>query len=151
MKDLAYKHLDRKLAKLEAVEDLTRPAHGWIRVVRDALGITTTQLAKRLKMSQPSVIGMEKAEQRGAISIDTLERAAHALNCKLIYVLVPNNSLEEMLRNQAKKVAKSRLERVSHSMHLEDQAVSSQAQKEKYESLVDELMRGNLHRLWDEQ
>jgi predicted DNA-binding mobile mystery protein A len=151
MKDFAYKYLDRKLSKLNAIEKLARPAEGWIRVVRGALGLTTTQLAKRLKMSQPSVIAMEKAEQRGAISMETLERAAEALNCKLVYVLVPNEPLEDMLRSQAGKVASSRLERVSHTMRLEDQAVSPRIMKEKHGQLVEELMQGNLHRLWDEQ
>ncbi|TAL29529.1 MAG: mobile mystery protein A [Alphaproteobacteria bacterium] len=150
MKNIAYKQLDRKLAKLASAGEFARPARGWVRAVREALGITTTQLAKRLGMSQPSVIGMEKAEQRGAISIETLERAARALNCTLVYAFVPNSSLEETLKEQARKVAKKRLDRVSHSMRLEDQGVSGAALKAEYERLVGELLRGNLHRLWDD-
>jgi predicted DNA-binding mobile mystery protein A len=151
MKNLAYKHLDRKLSKIEAPEMFARPTRGWLRAVREALGLTTSQLAKRLGISQPTVMNMEKAEQRGAISLETLERAASAMNCKLVYALVPNDSFEETIRNQAGKIAKKRLERVNHTMRLEDQAVSAKTVKAEHERLVDELMRGNLRRLWDEE
>jgi predicted DNA-binding mobile mystery protein A len=150
IKNLGYKHLDRKLAGLESKDIFVPPARGWLRAVREALGMTTTQLAKRLKVAQPSVADMEKAEQRGAISLDTLERAARALNCKLVYTLVPDESFEEIVREQARKKAQAQLERVNHTMRLEDQAVSSKTLKAEHERLVDELMRGNLHRLWDE-
>lgn len=151
MKNFAYKHLDRKLSKLNIEEILTRPTCGWIRAVRQALGLTTAQLAKRLKIAQPSVISMEKAEQRGAVSLDTLERAATAMDCKLVYILIPNESFEETIRQQAQRVAKSRLERVQHTMRLEDQAVSSKNVKEEQARLVESLLTGNLHRLWDEE
>lgn len=150
MKDLAYKHLDQKLSKLQAHELHIRPVRGWIRAVRDALGLTSTQLAKRLKISQPSAVEMEKSEQRGAITLETLERAAAAMNCRLIYALVPNKSLEHTLRDQAAKVAKHRLERVNHTMRLENQGVSSKTLENEQKKLSDELLRGNLRRLWDE-
>jgi predicted DNA-binding mobile mystery protein A len=150
MKDSAYKQVDRKLAGQKAAQAFARPPRGWVRAIREALGVTTTQLAKRLGVSQPSVMDMEKAEQRGAITIDTLERAARAMNCTLVYALVPVDSLEETLKRQAKKVAKKRIERVSHTMRLENQAISKEALEAEYERLVGELMRGNLRRLWDE-
>jgi predicted DNA-binding mobile mystery protein A len=102
-------------------------------------------------ITQPTVVAMEKAEKRGSVSLETLERAAHAMNCKLVYTLVPNGSFEETIRNQARKVAKKRLKHVGHTMQLEDQAISPAATAAEYERLVNELMRGNLHRLWDEQ
>ena len=151
MKNLGYKHLDRKLSKLGPKEVFTRPARGWLRAVREALGMTAAQLAHRLKTSQPAVGYMEKAEQRGAISLETLERAARAMNCKLVYTLVPDESFEEIVREQARKKAQAQLERINHTMRLEDQAVSAKALKTEHARLVDELMRGNLHRLWDER
>jgi len=151
MKDIAYKHLDRKLAKLGLTDVLARPSRGWLHAVRIALGITSTQLAKCMGLTQPTVVAMEKAEKRGSISLETLERAAHAMNCKVVYTLVPNGSFEETIKNQARKVAKKRLKYVGHTMQLEDQAVSPATTAAEYERLVEELMRGNLRRLWDEQ
>jgi predicted DNA-binding mobile mystery protein A len=150
MKDIAYKHLDRKLAKAKAAQEFTRPPRGWLRAIRDALGMTTSQLAKRLGVSQPTVMEMEKSEQRGAITLDTLERAARALDCKLVYALVPAGSLEQTLKERARKVAKNRIGRVNHTMRLENQALSQDALHAEHERLVDELLRGNLRRLWDE-
>jgi predicted DNA-binding mobile mystery protein A len=151
MKDIAYKHLDQKLTKLQTAEGLVRPARGWLHAVRNALGITTTQLAKRMDIAQSSVVNMEKAEQRSAITLETLEHAAEAMNCRLVYALVPNGSLEETIKSQATKVAKKRLKHVGHTMRLENQGVSSKAAAAEYARLVEELMRGNLHRLWDEE
>ena len=151
MKDFAYKHLDHKLAKLHGVEGLVRPGRGWLHAVRKALGITTTQLAKRLGIAQSSVVNMERAEQRGAITLETLEHAAQAMNCKLVYALVPHGSLEETIKAQARKVAQKHLRHVGHTMRLENQGVSDEAAATEHERLVHELMRGNLHRLWDEE
>jgi predicted DNA-binding mobile mystery protein A len=150
MKNLGYKHLDRKLSKLGAEENFTRPARGWLRAVREAIGMTTTQLAQRLNISQSSIISMEKSEQRGAISLETLERAARAMNCRVIYTLVPHESFEEIIHEQAEKKARLQLERINHSMRLENQAVSKKTLNEEQARFADELMQGNLHRLWDE-
>ncbi|MBI3441865.1 MAG: mobile mystery protein A [Proteobacteria bacterium] len=146
---LARKNLDRRLSKLKPTDEYACPRRGWIHAIREALGMTSAQLAKRLDMSQPGVIQMELAEQRGAITLDTLERAAQALDCTLVYALVPNSSLEDMLTRQAKKVAKERLATVSHTMNLEDQGVSNITLKEQYELILNAQLSGSLRKLWE--
>ena len=86
----ARRQLDKRLCLLNDTQSLARPPRGWIKAVREALGMTTAQLAKRLGVSQPRAVGIEKAEARGAITLDSLERAAQALDCRLVYALVPN-------------------------------------------------------------
>jgi len=85
--------------------------------------MTTAQLAKRLGVAQPSVIGLEKAEASKVVTIATLERAAHALDCTLVYALVPRKPLETIVRERARDAAQERLRTISHSMALEDQRV----------------------------
>jgi predicted DNA-binding mobile mystery protein A len=109
--ELARKHLDQRLARLQPVGELARPPRGWLRAIRDSLGMTAAQLAARLKVSQPRIVEMEKAEQRGAITLDTLERATRALDCTLVYALVPNGSLDGLVRKQARKVADEAISR----------------------------------------
>jgi predicted DNA-binding mobile mystery protein A len=110
--------------------------------------MTGAQLAARLKVSQPRVVEMENAEQRGAITLETMERAAQALGCTLVYALVPNGSLDGMVRERARKVAAEVVSRVDHSMNLEDQGVPAGTQEEEREWLAEDLLR-RPRRLWD--
>jgi predicted DNA-binding mobile mystery protein A len=72
--------------------------------------MTQAQLAKRLRISQPATIQLERSEGRGAITLATLERAARALDCQLVYALVPRKSLESMAAERAEEVARQRLQ-----------------------------------------
>ena len=82
---------------------LSRPARGWIRAIRDGLGMTASQLGKRMGVSQPTITQMEHNEVSGSITLATLERAAHALGCRLTYSFVPEEPLETRVTEQAKK------------------------------------------------
>lgn len=147
---LARKHLDRQLAALQSGGPLTRPPRGWIRAIRDALGMTSAQLATRMGVSQPRVTDIERRESQDALTLSTLRKAAEALDCTLVYALVPNRSLDETVRERARKVADARLWRVHHTMRLEDQAMGSNDLASERERLVDELLRGDIRRLWDD-
>jgi predicted DNA-binding mobile mystery protein A len=146
--ELARRHLDRRLARLQPLDELARPPLGWLRAIREAIGMTAAQLASRLKVSQPRVLAMEKAEQRGAITLATLERAAEALGCTLVYALVPNGSLDGLVREQARKIAADRLAHVDHSMRLEDQGLPAATLDAERDRLIEELLR-HPRRLWD--
>ncbi|MBK7583408.1 MAG: mobile mystery protein A [Myxococcales bacterium] len=117
----ARQRLDERLLTLKPPDRFQVPPKGWIRAVRDALGMTGVQFAKRLKISPQSVGALERSEKNGAIKLETLRRAAEALDCTLVYALVPNTSLEAMVRDRARKIAMRDLGRVAHTMKLEAQ------------------------------
>src|SRR5271154_3759695 len=104
--EAAIRSLDARYAKMENPNLWARPPKGWIRAIRDSLGMTTQQLAKRLDMSQSRVIAIEKAEQAGTLKLNTLERAADALGCQLVYTLMPKESLADTLRHRAEAKAR---------------------------------------------
>ncbi|MGH8567353.1 MAG: mobile mystery protein A, partial [Gammaproteobacteria bacterium] len=106
--EFARKHIDRRLAPLRAAT-LERPAQGWIRAIREGLGMTTAQLSARMGLSQPRVVAIEHAEAQGRINLRTLERAARALDCHLVYALVPKQSLDKIVRDRAMSVAAEQL------------------------------------------
>jgi predicted DNA-binding mobile mystery protein A len=85
--------LDRRLSGLDR-QIGPRPPGGWIRTLREAIGMSTYELAQAMGVSQPRVVGIERAEPNGSVRISTLERAAEALDCTLCYVLVPREPLE---------------------------------------------------------
>lgn len=146
----ARRQLDQRLSVLRDTQALTRPSRGWIKAIREALGMTTAQLASRLGVSQPRVVAIEKAEARKAITLDSLERAAHALDCRLVYALVPRQPLEELVEDRAQAKAKQRLQSTSHSMALEAQSVTGTDEEEQLKRLTKKLLEKAGSELWQE-
>jgi predicted DNA-binding mobile mystery protein A len=97
------RHLDQRFrAAGDVRQHLAVPVRGWIRAIRESLGMTATQLAARMGIVQSSVTELEKAEARGAAQLSSLKRAAEAMNCSLVYAFVPNDTLESFLLQQAR-------------------------------------------------
>jgi predicted DNA-binding mobile mystery protein A len=139
-------HLDERFQELGPVRRYAPPVRGWIKGIREALGMTTAQLANRLGVKQPSVVAIEQSEAKGAIELATLRRAAEALDCTLVYALVPNKPLETTIRERARAFARQRRGPVEHSMVLEDQKVKGK----NLEARLDEIVRETNPRLfWD--
>lgn len=108
--------------------------------------MTTEQLAKRLGVKQPSVVAIEQSEAKGTIELATLRRVAEALDCALVYALVPNKPLETAVRDRARAFVRRRRGPIEHSMVLEDQKVTGKDD----EAQLDEIVRETNPRLfWD--
>jgi predicted DNA-binding mobile mystery protein A len=69
-----------------------KPARGWLRAVREAIGLTQVEVAEKISIKRQSYAQLESAEEEGAISLSSLRRAAEALDCELIYFIVPRGS-----------------------------------------------------------
>ena len=143
----ARKALDKRFADMRPIERYSVPPKGWIRAIRDALGMTSAQLAKRLDMSTQGVSKVESSEANDTIRLNTLRKVAEALDCTLVYALVPNTSLEEKVHGQARKIALRELKRVSHTMALEDQGETNRELENRIEDYVRENLRDK--DLWD--
>jgi predicted DNA-binding mobile mystery protein A len=149
MKD-AVRHLDKRFSTLRALKWNPRPPKGWLRAIRDALGMTSTQFARRLNVSQPRIVVLEKAEVNGTITLQSLQRAAGALGCRFVYALIPDEPLAKTIRARAERMADRQVSAVEQSMRLEDQAVNDKraARALRGQSVQDLLRRPS--RLWDE-
>jgi predicted DNA-binding mobile mystery protein A len=123
IRNRARDRLDSKLASIKPIDRFATPPKGWIRAIRDAIGMTGAQLGKRLGMTPQGVVSLERSEASGTIQLNTLRRTAEAMDCVLVYALVPKTSLTEMVDCRAREIAARALGRVSHSMALEDQQI----------------------------
>ena len=85
--------------------------------------MTRVQLAKRMGITPQSLAELERSEEASKIGVQSLERAAEALDCRLVYALVPNDSLQERVERRAQDIAAREIGAISHSMDLEDQKV----------------------------
>lgn len=144
----AQQRLDERLQPLQPVDRFRPPPRGWVRAIRDALGMTGVQFASRLKIRPQSVEALERSEATGAIQLKTLRRAAEALDCTIVYALVPNSSLEDAVRARARKIALRDLGRVAHTMKLEAQETGDA----NLEARIDAYIRDQLKErdLWNE-
>ena len=147
---MTTEQLDRRLADLTRYATAAaRPSRGWVRAIRDGLGMTATQLARRMGVSQPRISELERGEASGNITLQSLERAAEAMGCRVVYALVPVTPLTDQLTERASALAAARLASVEQTMRLEDQSVADPARRaEAHARLVAELLRRPA-RLWD--
>jgi predicted DNA-binding mobile mystery protein A len=125
-----------------------RPRNRWLHAIRQALGMTTRQLAKTVGVTQGAVVGAERSEAKDDITLATLRRYAKALDCELVYALVPNRPLQESLEARAEKLARDQVLRVRHSMALEDQQTSNEHHEREVAELRRKLLEGKRSRLW---
>jgi len=146
---IARQQLDKTLSGYAVARQTSQPAKGWIRAIREALGMSGKQLASRLNVSQPRISKLEQDEVSGVVSLKTMRQAAEAMDCVFVYAIVPRTSLEETVRTQARKVAEARIQRVSHSMLLEAQNLSTAEQQASLDAAVEELMREMPKELWE--
>lgn len=94
------RRLDARLERLRPWVG-RRPRDGWIRTIRTALGMSGAELGSRIGVSQSRVSQIERGELDGTLSLAGLERAAHGLDCDLVYALVPRTGLQRAVRVQA--------------------------------------------------
>jgi predicted DNA-binding mobile mystery protein A len=147
LRSLPLQQLDKTLSLWRSLPR-SRPSGGWLRAVRQTLGMTTRQLAKAVGVTQAAVVGAERTEARGDITLTTLQRYAAALGCELTYALVPKRPLQEVVEERAERIARDEVSRVKHSMALEDQSTGREHLEREIAELRRKLMEGKRSRLW---
>lgn len=122
---LEVSRLDEYFQTLKAESGLPRqaPPHGWIRTMRDVLGMSAAQLAKRLHVSRAAVYKLEAREVSRGVSLRQLDRVANELDCDVFYAIVPRNTIEQSIRDQSRDRAETKLTQANVSMGLEAEGV----------------------------
>lgn len=147
--DIQQLRLSQVDRALQGVSVPPRPSIGWIQTIRTTLGMTTRQLAARMGVSQSTLAELEKSEAADRITLQSLRRAAAALDCDLQYVLVPRNSLQARVENRAEAIARRRVTGVLHTMRLEDQAPSVKVDKKEISRVQANLLATKWKALWE--
>lgn len=150
-KKLAREQLDQTLKQFFPLKATVPPRKGWIRAIRDALGMSGEQLAKRLDTNKQRISRIEQDEKLGNVTVKTLRNVAEALDCEFVYGFVPKQSLEDTVRNQARTVAKKRMSRSDQMMRLEMQELSPSEKEKAVENMITEIIYMMPKSLWDEK
>lgn len=126
-KSLQIQQLNGKMLAFASLQKVAPPPTGWVKAIRNAIGMSMLQLGNRLSITKQSVQDMESREKDGSITIKALREAARALDMQLVYGFVPNDgSLEALIDRKAKELATQIVMRTNNSMKLEDQENSKQ-------------------------
>ncbi len=144
--------MDVKLDALRpSLDQATTPRGGWLRAIRDSIGMSATQLGQRLGISKQAVLKLESNEVRKSLSIGSLERVARALGCRLAYAVIPDESLGAQLERRARLVAQRSLMRIGHSMALEAQQPPGSLHDLQVTELANELKDRLSTELWEDE
>jgi len=147
---LLRSQLDEVVSPLRKLRNIPPPPSGWIKAMREALGIPLRHLAKRLRSTTQNVQKLEFSERNASISLKNMRKIADSLDMDFVYFLLPrDSSLEKMLFVRAESVAKSILNRAARSMSLEDQGTSKKRIEQAILEMTHELVRTMPRHLWD--
>lgn len=147
---LDARQADENLAPFRAVANLEVPRGGWARAIRDALGMTNVQLPKRMAGKAPqSVDDLLKSEEARTINLSSLDELAKALNCRVVYALVPERPIETLRHERALQIAAEKTAKLLHSMAIEGQSVEAQIRANILNDYASQLLHTKPRKLWD--
>ena len=121
---------------------------GWIRILRHSLRMTQAELARRAKISQPHLAGIESGKTDPQIS--TVKRIFEAMSCDLVLEPRPRKPIKELLRGRARSIALKRLKQSMGTMALEQQAPEADVFKQLLEKRTDEILTDRREKLWQQ-
>lgn len=127
------------------------PKKGWIRSVRNALGLSEQHLASLMGLAQPNIHQLELSEQKQTITLASLQKAAESMDCDLVYMFVPKapyKNFDEILEKRSLALAMKISKGVVHTMSLEEQKVSEEITDYQIKNLASELKQNLDSRMW---
>jgi|SRR5665213_87028 len=145
VKLLALELFDKELPRLQRDAKFLHehmPREGWVRSIRKSLGMSMRSFSRRIGFKEPaSVKELERNERAGTITLQTLKRAAEAIDADFVYAIIPRQNLREMIAARARAVACQRLSPIVKSMALEDQGLTTAQLDRQIDELARELER----------
>lgn len=141
---LQIRALDKKTFDLKSAKNIVPQSSGWIKTVREAIGMTVSQLAARLGVTQPRITKMESNEDN--LKLSTMKKAAEAMNCEFVYYFKPRTTFQNLVDEQAQKKAAEVLKTVNVNMALENQEI---AEDEAVKDFASDLINTKIKQIWD--
>lgn len=145
---LRLSQVERAIEPFTTVKGASVPPGGWLRSIRESLGRSLRAQAEIAGISSVTLTKSERSEAEDRISLAQLRKLAAALDCELVYGLVPKKPLHEMIEDRAELLAKQEVLGVAHSMSLEDQRPSDAFIQRQIDERRKELLDGSWTRLW---
>ncbi|MFP4472867.1 MAG: mobile mystery protein A [Candidatus Omnitrophota bacterium] len=147
---LIRRQVQEKIAVLKKFSDMGMPEKGWIKTIRESLGMTTGEMAGKTGLDQSRISRLEKAEPSGRLTVSSLQKIAKGLGMRFVYGFVGEKTLEQMVRDQAQKIARKRMKRLDNTMALEEQGLSDTDKQAALKDMVDKIMMERPKDFWND-
>ncbi|WGD50969.1 mobile mystery protein A [Bradyrhizobium sp. CB1650] len=151
VKDVVQKQYQRLVDSAANLTVLRTPPEGWLRTVRNALGMSGSQLAKKLGVTRARIPQIEQAELSGAATLKSMQAAAEAMGCRFVYAVLPVGTIQDVIAAQARKKAQALVRRASTHMALEDQVLSKEKMAAEVERIAAKLVREMPSDFWSDK
>ncbi|MBK6573750.1 MAG: mobile mystery protein A [Saprospiraceae bacterium] len=149
-KSLQLQQLNSKMLGYATLKQVAVPPTGWIKAIRNAIGMSMQQLGNKLSVSKQGILDIEKREKEGSITIRSLKEIARVLDMQLVYGFVPNDgSLDALIEKRAKELATKIVLRTSNTMKLEDQGNTNKRIEKAIKERAEEIKNDMPKILWD--
>jgi predicted DNA-binding mobile mystery protein A len=131
---------------------LKTPPEGWLRTVRNALGMSGAGLARKLGVTRARVTQAEHAELAGGVTLKSMQAMAEAMGCRFVYAIIPaSGRVEDIITTQARKKAVALVGTASKHMALEDQALPDDKIAQEVERLTREIAQEMPPGFWSDR
>jgi predicted DNA-binding mobile mystery protein A len=151
VKAIVKEQYQRLVDKAAGLPVPATPPEGWLRTVRNALGMSGAQLAKKMGMTRARIAQAEHAELDGAITLRSMQAIAEAMGCKFVYAIVPPGRIEDIIMAQARKKAAAVVGTASKHMALESQTLPSDKIAKEVDRLAEEIAREMPPDFWSDK
>ena len=139
MKKLIQRQMYKKIESIKGFREKVSGVPSWIRYMRKALNMTSGQLAKRMELTLSSLYQLERQEASDKINLQSLKKAAKAMDCDFVYAFIPRKPLSRIINDQAERKARKLVMSSHLHMEYEDQAVSKKELEGQVRELVETL------------
>ena len=144
-----YQDIVDKAAK--QLGDLTLPAEGWIRTVRNSIGMSGAQLARHLGLSRAQISQLEKSEQSESITLKSLDKLAEAMGCRVVYAIVPQTTASDLIKVRAFDKATTLVDSAGTHMALEAQTLNREQRQFEIDRIANKLIHDMPNNLWNDE
>jgi predicted DNA-binding mobile mystery protein A len=151
VKKTAQQQYRRIVNNAASCASLQIPPEGWLRTVRNALGMSGAQLARRMGVTRARVTQAEHAELTGGVTLKSMQAFAEAMECKFVYAIVPPGRIEDIVMRQARKKATAIVGTASKHMALESQTLPNDKIAQEVDRLTEEIAREMPRDFWRDE
>lgn len=132
--------LTDSLKPFSGLTKVKRPYAGWIRAIRNALGMSMAALADRIGVHRSRIAKIEQDEIEGSLTIKTMQKVADGLDCEFVYGFVPRNGLENTINRQVHLRASEEFEKLMQTMSLEAQEIPESEREKLLNQLITQIL-----------
>ena len=139
-----------RIDSFSALRSVEKPDKGWVNTIRLSIKMSLRQLGERLHISPQGVKDLEKREESGAITLNSLKEVGRALDMDLVYGFISrHNSLEDMIEERAREIAEEVVLKARKTMPLDNQENSENEIKKAIQQKTYEMSSAMPSYLWD--